>query len=75
MMIKNNPIEILKTVVQKRNWHQGKIERRLAFETKKNTLADKLSYEKASKILELLGWEKIEEETWQRLQEKRLQQK
>jgi len=64
-----NAVELLKQVVQRRNWHQGRIERRLAGETKKNVLAGKLSYEKASAILVLLGWEKVKEESWKQLSE------
>lgn len=59
-----NAKELLKKVVLERNWHQGRIERRLAAVTKKNVLADKLSYEKASAILALLGFEKVHDETW-----------
>ena len=58
--------ELLKKVVLERNWHQGLIERRLAAVTKKNVLADKLSYEKASAILRLLGYEKVQEESWRK---------
>ena len=59
-----NAVEILKEIVQHRNWHQGLIERRLAGVTKQNVLAGKLSYEKAKEILTLLGWKKVHEEVW-----------
>ena len=63
MKINNNAIEILQKVMQNRNWHKGLIERRLAAVTKQNAMAGKLSYEKSCEILELLGWQKIKEET------------
>lgn len=65
MIIKKNAAEVLKQVMQQRNWHQGRIERRLAAVTKQNAIAGKLSYEKASAILQILGWQKIKEEAWQ----------
>lgn len=60
-----NAVDLLKNVVQERNWHKGLIERRLAAVTKQNLNAGKLSYEKASQILKLIGYQKIKEETWQ----------
>lgn len=65
--IKENATEVLKEVMKQRNWHQGLIERRLAYETKKNLQSGKLSYEKAAEILKRLGWQKIKEETWQKI--------
>jgi predicted Ser/Thr protein kinase len=62
--INKNAVELLKEVVQQRMWHQNKIELRLAAMTKVNVMAGKLSYEKASAILRLLGYEKLKEETW-----------
>ncbi len=64
MKINANAVEVLKQVVMQRHWHQGRIERRLAAVTKQNVLACKLSSEKASAILELLGWQKVKEEIW-----------
>lgn len=66
-LINKNAIELLKEVTQTRNWHQGKIELRLAAATKSNLNKGKLSYEKACSILILLGWEKTKEETWKNL--------
>ena len=65
MTIQNNALEILKEVVKKRNWYQGKMHRFLASETKRNLKKGKLSYEKASELLKLLGWQKIKEEVWE----------
>lgn len=62
-----NAKELLKKVVLEDKWHQKLIERRLAAVTKKNVLADKLSYEKASAILRLLGYEKVQEESWRKI--------
>lgn len=59
-----NAIDLLKQIVKKRMWHKGRIEPRLAAMTKINVTENKLSYEKASAILELLGWEKVQEESW-----------
>lgn len=57
--------DLLKKVVQDRNWHQGKIEHRLAAMTKTNLSRGKISYEKACEILILLGWQKVKNETWE----------
>jgi len=48
-----------------RNWHQGKIERRKAAMYKIGANNNTLSYEKASELLKLLGWQKIKEEVWE----------
>jgi hypothetical protein len=56
--------ELLSEVMQTRNWHRGKIERRLAAEHKRNLKKKKLSHEKAIQLLKLAGWEKIEDETF-----------
>lgn len=60
-----NAIDLLQEIVQKRNWYSGKISRQLAFQYKKYLKDDKLSYKKAVEILNILGLEKINEETWQ----------
>ncbi len=60
-----NAIALLIAITQKRNWHQGKLDRKVASFTKKNVALGKVSYEKAVEILQLLGYQKIQEETWQ----------
>ena len=65
MTIQNNALEVLKEVVKKRNWYQNKIDRFLASETKRNLKKGKLSSERASELLKLIGWQKIKEEVWQ----------
>lgn len=62
-----NAIDLLKDVTKQRKWHQGKIEWRKAAITKTNLNRGKLSYEKASEILILLGYEKIREEEWAKI--------
>lgn len=59
-----NAKDLLQTIVVKRNWHQGKIERKKAAHIKKYALANTLSYEKACEVLLLLGYKKIAEEQW-----------
>ena len=65
MTIENNALEVLKEVVKKRNWYQNKIDRFLASETKRNLKKGKLSHERASELLKLIGWQKIKEEVWE----------
>jgi len=60
-----NAIEILKEVVQSRNWHKGLIKRNIASELKRNLVKGMVSYEKACQVLVLIGYEKVEEEVWQ----------
>ena len=60
-----NATDLLKELMTQRNWHQGKIERRKAAMYKIGANNNTLSYEKASELLELLGWQKIKEEVWQ----------
>jgi hypothetical protein len=59
-----NAIDLLKEIVQQRNWHNGKIERKAAYNLKRNLKTGSVSYEKASEILKLLGYEKVKEEVW-----------
>ncbi len=62
--VNTNAIDLLIQLTQKRNWHQGKLDRKVASFTKKNVALGKVSYEKAVEILQLLGYQKIQEETW-----------
>ena len=59
-----NAIKLLEDVVKQRNWYKGKISRQLAFQYKKYLKEDKLSYKKATEILNLLDYRKTNEETW-----------
>jgi hypothetical protein len=61
---KISAFDLLNQVMQTRNWHGGKLERRLAGEHKRNLKKNKLSYEKAVQLLEMAGWQKIEDETF-----------
>jgi hypothetical protein len=65
MKINNNAIEVLGTLMEQRGWYADKIERRKANTYKTLLGRGKLSYQQAVKILDLLGWKKIKEETWQ----------
>ena len=60
-----NATDLLKELMTHRNWHQGKIERRKAAMYKIGANNNTLSYEKASELLKLLGWQKIKEEVWE----------
>lgn len=59
-----NAVDLLKQVMEKREWHQGLIERRKAATYKILIHRSKLSYEKCCEILMLLGYVKIKEEVW-----------
>lgn len=59
-----NALELLKQVTQHRNWHQGKIDAKVAAVLKTNLSRGKVSYEKACEVLVLIGYEKVEEEKW-----------
>jgi hypothetical protein len=66
MIYNKNAIDLLKEITQKRNWYDGKISRQLAFQYKKYLKENKISYKKAVEILEILGYEKINDESWKR---------
>lgn len=66
MAIKLNATDLLWRIVQHRKWHRGKLERRAAGEIKRNLRNGTLSYKTASEILLLLGWSKVEEESWEK---------
>jgi len=59
-----NAITTLNSLMSTRNWHQGKVERRTAFEIKKRAKSGTLSYEKAAEVLTILGWTKVQDERW-----------
>ena len=60
-----NAIEILSKIVQQRNWHKGLLERQVATNIKARIAEGKVSYEKACEVLNLLGYQKIQEEVWE----------
>lgn len=62
--IQLNAIELLKKIVTKRNWHAGKIDRKLASKYKLFVFEERLSYTKACEILQILGYTKSAEEVW-----------
>jgi hypothetical protein len=64
MIYNKNAIDLLKEIVQKRNWYDGNISRQLAFQYKKYLKENKMSYKKATEILNILGYEKINDESW-----------
>lgn len=61
-----NAVDLIIEIMKKRNWHEGKIERRKASNYKKRAGEGELSYDKSCEILDILGWEKIKEETWEK---------
>lgn len=61
----STPIDLIIKISSKRKWYADKIEPRKAGVYKTMAARGKLSHEKASEILTLLGYEKIKEETWQ----------
>lgn len=62
--IQANAVEVVKSLVKKRNWYGGKFERRLASYYKKAVLEDRLSYEMAVIILKELGYILKDSEVW-----------
>lgn len=62
-----DPVNLLLKIASKRKWYGDKIEARKAAVYKTMANRGELSHEKASEILELLGYEKIQEETWQKI--------
>jgi hypothetical protein len=66
MKINKNALDILADVMQHRNWYGSAYDRRTAATYKSLLNQGRLSYEKASEILNKIGWLKVEEETWQR---------
>lgn len=64
--IHENAVEVLRLIMRERNWHQQKYPSRKASGYKDLLKKGKLSYEKCSEILYLLGYKKIHEETWEK---------
>lgn len=65
--INKNAIELLKEVMEQRNWHQienDKVAQRKAAQDKNLMAKGSLSYEKACFWLQKLGYKKVKEETW-----------
>ena len=63
--IQASAIEVLRQVMQARNWHQNKYPQNKASGYKDLLNKGKLSHEKCSEILNTIGWQKIKEETWE----------
>lgn len=64
-----NAIEKLKQVTQHRSWHgitNDKLAQKMAAKDKVLLFNGKMSYEKASKWLEQLGYKKVSEEIWEK---------
>jgi len=59
-----NAVDLLKKVMESREWHQGLIERRKAAMYKSLINRNKLSYEKSCELLNILGYRKIKDEVW-----------
>lgn len=64
IIINKNALDILAEVMNKRNWHQGKIKRNVASEYKRNLKINKVSYERACELLVMIGYTKIQDESW-----------
>lgn len=64
--IHENAVEALRLIMMERNWHQRKYPARKAGGYKDLLKKGKLSYEKCREILQLLGYRKIGEETWEK---------
>lgn len=62
MTIQQNPVRILSDLMKKNNWHQSKVPN--SAQLKWCLTNGKVSHEKATETLELLGWKKLEEEKW-----------
>lgn len=67
MKYKINAIELIKLAMEKRNWHHGKITATSAGQHKLNAAKGKLSYEKSCELLEIAGYRKVEEESWEKI--------
>lgn len=64
MMIEKNAIDALKEVMETRNWHKGLIVPNVASGYKWLAKNGNLSHEKATEILELIGFERVRTEAW-----------
>lgn len=60
-----NALAVLQELTKTRMWHRGLLTKQTASELKRNLSKNKVSYENASAILRLLGFNKIQEEVWQ----------
>lgn len=64
-LIEKNALEALQEVMQQRNWHKGLINPNVASGYKSLLKKKKLSHEKASEILELIGYARVRTEAWE----------
>lgn len=63
-LIEKNALEALQEVMQQRNWHKGLINANVASGYKSLLKKKKLSHEKATEILELIGYVRVRTEAW-----------
>lgn len=59
-----NALDLLKQVVQKRNWHGGLMDRNVRSKIKTNLKKGLVTYKRACEVLELIGYEKTKDEIW-----------
>lgn len=64
--INKNAIELLKSLTTRQDWDNGAFSPALKHRYRTRVNSGKLSYEKACEILEVLGYEKVKEETWKK---------
>lgn len=60
-----NAIDTLKQIMSRYYWHGGKIPPKKAGSYKQQLTKGMMSYELACKILNEIGWVKVQEEVWQ----------
>lgn len=61
---KGHPQELLKSVVNKRKWHNGLWKPNVASVYKKLIQNDEISYEKTCEILSKLGYKEVQQPLW-----------
>jgi len=63
-----NTLDFLKEIMQERKWHKGLVGKpNEAGVYKSLAKNNKLSHEKASEILEILGYRKVKNEVWEKM--------
>lgn len=62
--IQANALDLLAQLMQKRNWHKGIMPAKTAATYKSLLKKNKLSYERACKMLNQLGWQRTQHELW-----------
>lgn len=66
---KLNAIDLLRQVVEERNWHKGLLTTQLANRHKKSIIAGTIKYSTATLLLESLGYELMKPEEWRKKSE------